>query len=29
MHHYEFDVDSAAPFLRQVARGDIDGIRGI
>ncbi len=28
MHHYEFDVDSAAPFLRQVARGDIDGIRG-
>ena len=28
MHDYEFDVDSAAPFLRQVARGDIDGIRG-
>jgi exopolyphosphatase / guanosine-5'-triphosphate,3'-diphosphate pyrophosphatase len=29
MHHYEFGVESSAPFLRQVARGDIDKIKGV
>ncbi len=29
MHHYEFGVESSAAFLRQVARGDIDKIKGV
>jgi len=29
MHHYEIGVDSALPFLRQVARGDIEKMKGI
>ncbi|HEY4193372.1 MAG TPA: exopolyphosphatase [Mesorhizobium sp.] len=29
MHHYEIGVESAASFLRQVARGDLDKTRGI
>lgn len=29
MHHYEFGVESSAAFLRQVARGEIDKIKGI
>ena len=29
MHHYEFGVESSAEFLRQVAKGDIDKIKGI
>ena len=29
MHHYEMDIDSSAAFLRQVARGDIDKMKGI
>ena len=29
MHHYEFGVESSSAFLRQVAKGDIDKIRGI
>ena len=29
MHHYEMDVDSSAAFLQQVARGDIEKIKGI
>ncbi len=29
MHHYEFGIESSAAFLRQVARGDIDKIKGI
>jgi exopolyphosphatase / guanosine-5'-triphosphate,3'-diphosphate pyrophosphatase len=29
MHHYEFGVESSAEFLRQVAKGDVDKIKGI
>ena len=29
MHHYEMDVAASADFLQQVARGDIDKIKGI
>ena len=29
MHHYEIGVDAALPFLRQVARGDIEMMKGI
>ncbi len=29
MHHYEIGVDSAANFLKQVAKGEIEKIRGI
>ncbi|MBN9070307.1 MAG: exopolyphosphatase [Rhizobiales bacterium] len=29
MHHYEMDVGATRAFLRQVARGDFDRIRGI
>jgi exopolyphosphatase/guanosine-5'-triphosphate,3'-diphosphate pyrophosphatase len=29
MHHYEFGVESSAAFLAQVAKGDIDKIKGI
>ena len=29
MHHYELGIESSLPFLRQVARGDIDKIKGI
>jgi exopolyphosphatase/guanosine-5'-triphosphate,3'-diphosphate pyrophosphatase len=29
MHHYEMGVESSLPFLRQVAKGDIDKIKGI
>ena len=29
MHHYEFGIESSAEFLAQVARGDIDKIKGI
>ncbi|MGE0500292.1 MAG: exopolyphosphatase [Rhizobiaceae bacterium] len=29
MHHYEMDTSTSMPFLRQVARGDIDKVRGI
>ena len=29
MHHYEIAVDEAAAFLKQVARGDLDKMRGI
>jgi exopolyphosphatase/guanosine-5'-triphosphate,3'-diphosphate pyrophosphatase len=29
MHNYEIGIDSALPFLRQVARGDMDRIKGI
>jgi len=29
MHHYEIGVDAALPFLRQVARGDIEKMKGI
>ncbi|WP_312793892.1 exopolyphosphatase [Tianweitania sp.] len=29
MHHYEMDLESTAPFLRQVARGELDKMKGI
>lgn len=29
MHHYEMDLETTAPFLRQVARGDLDKMKGI
>ena len=29
MHHYEMGIESSAAFLQQVARGDIDKIKGI
>jgi exopolyphosphatase/guanosine-5'-triphosphate,3'-diphosphate pyrophosphatase len=29
MHHYEMGIESSAAFLRQVARGDIEKIKGI
>jgi exopolyphosphatase / guanosine-5'-triphosphate,3'-diphosphate pyrophosphatase len=29
MHHYEMDVEGSAAFLRQVARGEIDKMKGI
>jgi exopolyphosphatase/guanosine-5'-triphosphate,3'-diphosphate pyrophosphatase len=29
MHHYELGVESSAAFLRQVAKGDMDKIKGI
>lgn len=29
MHHYEMGIESSASFLRQVARGDIDKMKGI
>jgi len=29
MHHYEMGIESSLPFLRQVAKGDIDKIKGI
>jgi exopolyphosphatase/guanosine-5'-triphosphate,3'-diphosphate pyrophosphatase len=29
MHHYELGVEAALPFLRQVARGEIDKMKGI
>ncbi|WP_157014616.1 exopolyphosphatase [Mesorhizobium xinjiangense] len=29
MHHYEMDVEQSADFLKRVARGDIDKMRGI
>ncbi|HTV69363.1 MAG TPA: exopolyphosphatase [Rhizobiaceae bacterium] len=29
MHHYELDPEGSAPFLRQVARGEFDKIKGI
>jgi exopolyphosphatase / guanosine-5'-triphosphate,3'-diphosphate pyrophosphatase len=29
MHHYELGVESSAAFLRQVARGDIDKVKGV
>ena len=29
MHHYEMDVEASTGFLRQVARGDIEKIKGI
>ncbi|MDQ6434408.1 exopolyphosphatase [Mesorhizobium sp. LHD-90] len=29
MHHYELGIDSALPFLRQVARGETDKVKGI
>jgi exopolyphosphatase / guanosine-5'-triphosphate,3'-diphosphate pyrophosphatase len=29
MHHYEMDLKDSAPFLRQVARGEFDKMRGI
>ena len=29
MHHYELGVENSAAFLRQVARGDIDKMKGI
>lgn len=29
MHHYEMGIEAAAAFLRQVARGDIEKIKGI
>jgi exopolyphosphatase/guanosine-5'-triphosphate,3'-diphosphate pyrophosphatase len=29
MHHYEMGIESSLPFLRQVAKGDIDKMKGI
>jgi exopolyphosphatase/guanosine-5'-triphosphate,3'-diphosphate pyrophosphatase len=29
MHHYELGAESALPFLRQVAKGDVDKLKGI
>ncbi|TGR64104.1 exopolyphosphatase, partial [Mesorhizobium sp. M2D.F.Ca.ET.223.01.1.1] len=29
MHHYEISAESALAFLRQVARGEIEKVRGI
>jgi exopolyphosphatase / guanosine-5'-triphosphate,3'-diphosphate pyrophosphatase len=29
MHHYELGIDSSIPFLRQVARGEIEKMKGI
>jgi exopolyphosphatase/guanosine-5'-triphosphate,3'-diphosphate pyrophosphatase len=29
MHHYELGIEGSLPFLRQVAKGDIDKIKGI
>ncbi|MBO6719363.1 MAG: exopolyphosphatase [Rhizobiaceae bacterium] len=29
MHHYEFGIESSAAFLAQVAKGDLDKIKGI
>ncbi|QPC87358.1 exopolyphosphatase [Mesorhizobium sp. NBSH29] len=29
MHHYELGIESSAPFLRQVAKGDLEKIAGI
>ncbi|MFZ1681315.1 MAG: Ppx/GppA phosphatase family protein [Rhizobiaceae bacterium] len=29
MHHYELDLEDSGTFLRQVAKGEIDAIRGI
>ncbi|MEP9397362.1 exopolyphosphatase [Mesorhizobium sp. KR2-14] len=29
MHHYEMSIDSCLPFLRQVAKGDVDKMKGI
>ena len=29
MHHYEMGIESSAAFLQQVARGDIEKIKGI
>lgn len=29
MHHYEMDLKDSAPFLRQVARGEFDKMRGV
>ncbi len=29
MHHYELGIDGSLPFLRQVARGDIENMKGI
>jgi exopolyphosphatase/guanosine-5'-triphosphate,3'-diphosphate pyrophosphatase len=29
MHHYELGIDSSAAFLKQVARGDMDKMKGI
>jgi len=29
MHHYQLDVDAVAPFLRQVARGEVEKVKGI
>jgi exopolyphosphatase/guanosine-5'-triphosphate,3'-diphosphate pyrophosphatase len=29
MHHYEMGIETSAPFLRQVARGEVDKIAGI
>ena len=29
MHHYEMDIEQSSPFLNQVARGDIEKIKGI
>src|SRR6185437_4393336 len=29
MHHYEMSIESCLPFLRQVAKGDVDKMKGI
>jgi exopolyphosphatase/guanosine-5'-triphosphate,3'-diphosphate pyrophosphatase len=29
MHHYQLDVEAVAPFLRQVAKGDVEKVKGI
>ncbi len=29
MHHYEMDVEKAAPFLQRVGRGEVDRIKGL
>jgi exopolyphosphatase/guanosine-5'-triphosphate,3'-diphosphate pyrophosphatase len=29
MHHYELGIDASLPFLRQVAKGDVEKIKGI
>lgn len=29
MHHYEIEIDSAIAFLKQVARGDVEKVKGI
>ncbi|QDB99386.1 exopolyphosphatase [Mesorhizobium sp. 8] len=29
MHHYQLDVEAVAPFLRQVAKGEVEKVKGI